>query len=199
MTTNNLSLKHIIEAAIFAYEEPLSVQKLAELFDEAERPSTAELNAALQALQQDYAERGIELKQVASGYRFQARQDSAQWLKKLWAERPSKYSRSFLETLSLIAYRQPITRAEIEEVRGVAVNPNVIRSLIERNWVKIVGHRDVPGKPELLGTSKEFLDYFNLKNLSELPPLQEIKNLDITGSEAEMHLQLLQQAETERV
>ncbi len=193
-----LQLKHILEAALLAYHEPLTSQQLAELFPEAERPAVHEIAAALAELQTDYAERGIELKHVASGYRFQARAESATWIKNLWAERAPKYTRAFLETLALIAYRQPITRAEIEAVRGVAVNPNVIKTLLERNWIKVVGHRDVPGRPELLGTTKEFLDYFNIKSLSELPSLQEIQDLEATGSELEVQLQLLDAAEDDK-
>ncbi len=189
--TINLQLKHILEAALFAYHEPLTAQQLIDLFPEHERPGMNEVLKALEDLQADYAERGVELKQIATGYRFQSRQESAPWIKLLWSERPAKYSRSFLETLALIAYRQPVTRAEIEEVRGVAVNINVIKTLMERGWVKVVGHRDVPGRPELLGTTKEFLDYFNVKSLSELPTLQEIQDLDATGSEVELQLELL--------
>jgi segregation and condensation protein B len=192
--TRPVSLKNILEAALFAYDESLSMAQLIELFDEEERPSVPEITEALDALQVDYAERGVELKKTATGYRFQAQQNSSPWLRKLWTERPAKYTRAFLETLALIAYRQPTTRSEIEEIRGVAVNPNIIRALIEREWIKVVGHRDVPGKPELLGTTKTFLDYFNLQNLSELPSLQAIENLeklDQIGLEAEKQLEQL--------
>lgn len=184
-------LQHIIEAALMAYDEPISSQKLISLFDEQQRPSTEAVADALQTLQAACEQRGVELKQVASGWRYQAKQQFAPWLSKLWQQRPVRYSQAFLETLSLITYRQPVTRAEIEDVRGVAVNPNIIKSLIEREWVKVVGHRDVPGRPELLGTTKQFLDYFNLKNLSELPSLKAINDLDIAGSELETQLQLL--------
>ena len=189
----NIPLKNILEAALFAYDESLSIAQLIELFDEEEKPSAQEVAEALELLTNDYAERGVELKKTASGYRFQAQQNTSPWLRKLWTERPAKYTRAFLETLALIAYRQPTTRSEIEEIRGVAVNPNIIRALIEREWVKVVGHREVPGKPELLGTTKTFLDYFNLQSLSELPSLQAIENLDKLdqiGLEAEKLIEL---------
>lgn len=186
-------IQHILEAALMAYEQPMSVAQLSKLFDEEERPDAKTIKIALENLQQLCENRGVELKQVASGYRFQAKQDYAPWLKKLWEERPPRYSRAMLETIALIAYRQPITRAEIEEVRGVAVSSNIIRTLTERGWVEEVGHRDVPGKPALLGTTKEFLDYFNLQSLSDLPTLQELADLDLAGSELEKQMQLLQQ------
>jgi segregation and condensation protein B len=154
------------------------------LFTDATRPGTQELRAALAQLAAEYGGRGIELKETASGFRIQVRRELATEISRLWPERAPRYSRALLETLALIAYRQPITRAEIEAVRGVAVNPNIIRTVIERNWVRVVGHRDVPGHPELLGTTREFLDYFGLKTLDELPPLAEISAL------ADLNLQL---------
>jgi len=186
----NESLKNIIEAAIMSAETPLSLNDLRKLFDEIECPDTLAFQTALAELAEDYKDRGIELKEVASGFRFQARQEYAAWLTKMNADRVARYSRSFLETLVLVAYRQPITRGEIEDIRGVAVNTNVIKTLIEREWIKVVGHRDVPGKPELLGTTKTFLDYFNLKSLEQLPDLSEITNLDVRGAEAERQLEL---------
>ncbi len=168
-------IRNVVEAALLAAGQPLPVAKLARLFDEHARPSTQQLQAALEALTAEYAGRGIELKHTASGYRIQVRRELAAEISRLWPERMVRYSRALLETLALIAYRQPITRAEIEAVRGVAVNPNIIRTMIERNWVRVVGHRDVPGHPELLGTTREFLDYFGLKSLDELPPLAELK------------------------
>ncbi len=197
MAIEQQQLKNIIEAALMAYDEPLSVQKLISLFDEEEQPDAEAMQTALTTLQEECATRGVELKQVASGYRYQAKQDTANWLKKLWEERPSRYSKAFLETLALIAYRQPITRAEIEDVRGVAVNPIIIKTLLEREWIKVIGHREVPGRPELLGTTKLFLDYFNLKSLSELPTLQELENLDLIGTELEKQMQLLLQEQAE--
>ena len=186
----NDSLKNIIEAAIMSADMPLSIDDMKKLFDEIECPDTATFRAILADIANDYNDRGVELKEVASGFRFQARQEYATWLKRMNADRVARYSRSFLETLVLVAYRQPITRGEIEDIRGVAVNTNVIKTLIEREWIKVVGHRDVPGKPELLGTTKLFLDYFNLKTLEDLPDLSEITNLDIRGAEAERQLEL---------
>ncbi len=171
-------LKRIVEGALLAAGQPLSLQRLEELFEEAERPSRADLVAALAALEEDCKERACELKQTASGYRFQVRQELARWVGRLWEEKPRKYSRALLETLALIAYRQPITRGDIEQVRGVAVSSDLIRTLMEREWVRVVGHRDVPGRPALYATTRQFLDYFNLKSLEELPPLGEIRDLD---------------------
>ena len=174
---NQSYIRNVIEAALLAAGQPLPVAELARLFDEGARPSTQQLQAALAALAEEYAGRGIELKATAGGYRVQVRRELAAEISRLWPERTVRYSRALLETLALIAYRQPLTRAEIEAVRGVAVNPNIIRTMIERNWVRVVGHRDVPGHPELLGTTREFLDYFGLKSLDELPPLAELKEM----------------------
>ena len=170
-------VRNVIEAALLAADTPLPVAELLRLFDEAVRPSAQEARAVLEALAAQYEGRGIELKETASGYRIQVRRELTAEISRLWPERAARYSRALLETLALIAYRQPITRAEIEAVRGVAVNPNIIRTLLERNWVRVVGHRDVPGHPELLATTREFLDYFGLRHLEELPPLQELKAL----------------------
>jgi segregation and condensation protein B len=171
-------LKRIVEAALLASSQPLSLPQLAALFAETEAPSHEELARALEALGNDCAERGIELKEVASGFRYQVREDVHAWVARLWTERQTKYSRALLETLSLIAYRQPITRGEIEQIRGVAVSTNIVKTLEEREWIRVVGYRDVPGKPELFGTTRHFLDYFNLKSLDELPPLAEIRDVD---------------------
>jgi segregation and condensation protein B len=173
--SESLQLQNILEAALFAAGKPLSLAELAQLFDESARPNNAELRAALTALQEAYAARAIELVETASGYRMRVRAQFATDVARLWPERPQRYSRALLETLALIAYRQPITRAEIEGVRGVAVNPNIIKTLIDRDWVRVVGHRDVPGHPELLGTTREFLDHFGLRSVDELPPLAELK------------------------
>jgi segregation and condensation protein B len=170
-------VRNVVEAALLAAGQPLPLAELARLFAEGARPSSQQLQAALAALEKEYAGRGIELKHTAGGYRIQVRRELAAEISRLWPERAVRYSRALLETLALIAYRQPITRAEIEAVRGVAVNPNIVRTMIERNWVRVVGHRDVPGHPELLGTTREFLDYFGLKSLDELPPLAELKAL----------------------
>jgi len=172
---NESFIKNVVEAAMLAAGRPLQVAELAELFDELTRPPVAAIRAALASLEEDYAGRGIEVKETATGFRIQVRRDVANEISRLWPERPPKYTRALLETLALIAYRQPITRAEIEAVRGVAVNPNIIKTLLERNWVRVVGTRDVPGRPELLGTTKDFLDYFGLRSLEELPPLAELK------------------------
>jgi len=168
-------LRNVIEAALLAAGNPVPLAELQRLFEENVRPGTAQLRAALAELSAEYAGRGIELKETASGFRIQVRRELAAEIARLWPERAARYSRALLETLALIAYRQPITRAEIEAVRGVAVNPNIIRTVIERNWVRVVGHRDVPGHPELLGTTREFLDYFGLKSLDELPPLAQLQ------------------------
>lgn len=168
-------LRNVIEAALLAAGKPLPVGELAELFEEDSRPSRAEVVTALDELVALYEGRAIELKETASGWRVQVRQNYAREISRLWPERPQKYSRALLETLALIAYRQPITRAEIELVRGVAVNPNIVKTLMEREWVRVVGHRDAPGRPELLGTTKSFLDYFGLRSIDELPPLAELK------------------------
>lgn len=170
-------LRNVIEAGLLAAGRPLSLAELAQLFDEAAPPTHAELRAALDALGAEYAGRALELKETASGVRIQVRREFASEVARLWPERPQRYSRALLETLALIAYRQPITRAEIEAVRGVAVNPNITKTLLERNWIRVVGHRDLPGRPELLGTTREFLDYFGLRSLDELPPLAELRSL----------------------
>ncbi len=172
---NESYIKNVIEAALLAAGRPLQLMELAQLFDEGGRPPSETLRAAMETLEADYTGRGIEVKETANGFRIQVRRDVANEISRLWPERPPRYSRALLETLALIAYRQPITRAEIEAVRGVAVNPNIIKTVLERNWVRVVGLRDVPGRPELLGTTKEFLDYFGLRTLEDLPPLAELK------------------------
>jgi segregation and condensation protein B len=171
-------IKRIVEAALLASAQPLSLPQLAALFAESEAPTHEDLARSLEQLTDECAERGVELKEVASGFRYQVRQDVHPWIARLWTERQTKYSRALLETLSLIAYRQPITRGEIEQIRGVAVSTNIVKTLEEREWIRVVGYRDVPGKPELFGTTRHFLDYFNLKSLDELPPLAEIRDVD---------------------
>jgi segregation and condensation protein B len=170
-------LKNVIEAALLAAARPVSVSELQQIFDEQSRPTTKEMRAILETLSADYEGRGVTIRETANGFRFQVRSEFSQEVSRLWPDRPKKYSRALLETLALIAYRQPITRAEIENVRGVAVNPEIVKTLMERNWVRVVGHRDVPGHPELLGTTSEFLDYFSLKSIEDLPPLAELKSL----------------------
>lgn len=183
---NENDLKHIIEATLLAAGRPVPTQQLLDLFDERERPTLEQLKAALDLLTADYAERGIELVEVASGWRIQVRPRVADVVSRLWQERPSRYSRALLETLALVAYRQPITRSEIEEIRGVSISSTIMRTLQERNWIRIVGHREVPGRPELLGTTREFLDYFGLKSLDQLPTLAELKDVETIGVQLEL-------------
>lgn len=171
-------LKLIIEAALLASIEPLTLARIASLFEIDEQPENKQIEEVLLELQGDCNNRSIELVEVSSGWRYQVRQDFSQWVNKLWDDKPVKYSRATLETLALIAYRQPITRGDIEEVRGVAVSTNIIQSLLERNWVRVVGHRDVPGRPALYATTRQFLDYFNLKSLDQLPSLSEIRDIE---------------------
>ncbi|OGO93774.1 MAG: SMC-Scp complex subunit ScpB [Coxiella sp. RIFCSPHIGHO2_12_FULL_44_14] len=175
---SDVSHKAIIEAALFAAAEPLSMERLQSLFLETDSLSGAEIKRILGEIKNDCLQRGVDLQEVASGYRFQAKVEYASWLQRLWEKKPPKYSRAVLETLVLIAYRQPITRGEIEQVRGVSVNSDIMKKLFDREWIKIVGYRDVPGKPAMFGTTKAFLDYFNLKNLSDLPPLQTMIDFD---------------------
>jgi segregation and condensation protein B len=186
MSLSPEQIKNILEAALMAAGQPLSIDRLLSLFLDEQQPSRDQIREALKTLAEDCEKRGVELKEVNSGFRFQARQDYAPWISRLWEEKPPRYSRALLETLSLIAYRQPITRGEIEDVRGVSVSTNIIKTLLERDWVKVVGHRDVPGKPAMYATTKEFLDYFNLKNLSELPTLAEIRDIDTINAELDL-------------
>jgi segregation and condensation protein B len=171
-------LQQILEAALLAAGQPLSPVQLAALFNDDERPPGGEISRALEQLRVDCANRGVELRKVASGYRIQVKQDLNEWVSRLWTERPKRYSRALLETIALIAYRQPITRGEIESVRGVSVSTSIIRTLQERDWIRVVGHRDVPGKPALFGTTKTFLDSFDLQNLDDLPTLAEIRDME---------------------
>ena len=177
-------IKQIVEAALLCADEPLTIDLLERLFatDECDK---ATLRSALEQIEQDCAERGVELKRVASGYRFQVRQELAPWMSRMWEDRPPRYSRAILETLALIAYKQPVTRGDIEQVRGVTVNSNMVRTLLERDWIRVVGYREVPGRPAMYGTTKTFLDYFNLKSVDELPTLPEIRAL-IEPIEAEL-------------
>ncbi|ALN91751.1 SMC-Scp complex subunit ScpB [Lysobacter gummosus] len=167
----------IVEAALLAANQPLTLAQLHALFPEDQPAPADSVETALQTLAEGCAERGVELVELASGFRFQVQADVHPWVARLWTERQTRYTRATLETLALIAYRQPITRGEIEQVRGVAVSSNIIKALEEREWIRVVGHRDVPGKPALFGTTKAFLDYFGLKRLDELPPLSELKDI----------------------
>jgi segregation and condensation protein B len=181
-------IKHIVEALLMAAGKPLSLDQLLAVFGDGEKPERDELRAALAELQQDYAERGLELIEVASGYRIQVTQDMEPWVSRLTEDKPARYSRALLETLALVAYRQPITRGEIEDIRGVSVSTSIMKTLQEREWVRIVGHRDVPGRPAMYGTTKQFLDYFNLKGLDDLPTLMELRDIDTINAELELGL-----------
>lgn len=178
-----IGLVQIVEGALLAAGKPLTVAQLGGLFEEHERPDNATIRAALEEAAARCEERGFELLEVASGFRYQVRQSLSPWVARLWQERPQKYSRALLETLALIAYRQPITRGEIEEIRGVAVSSNIIKTLHEREWIRVVGHRDVPGRPAMYATTRQFLDYFNLKTLDQLPALADIRDLDTLNAE----------------
>lgn len=199
MSTNE-QLPLILEAILFSAGKPLSEQQLLQLFTEEERPGLAELRQAIFNLQENYATRGIELVCIASGYQFQSKIDFAIWIARLWEEKPSKYSRALLETLALIAYRQPITRGEIEEIRGVSISTSIFKTLLEdRGWIRVVGHRDVPGRPGLYATTKQFLDYFGLHSLDQLPPLPEILALADINSESESATQQMQLPELMKI
>ena len=169
-------IKYFVEAALLAAGRPLSIDQLQKLFDDDAAPEKSQIRQAISNLLDDYEERGLTITEVASGFRIQIQGGMAERLQKLWEERPPRYSRALFETMALIAYRQPMTRGEIEEIRGVAVSSNIIRSLLERDWVRVVGHRDVPGRPEMFGTTKQFLDYFGLKRLDDLPPLADLSD-----------------------
>jgi len=175
---NDQPLSGVLEAVLLAAGRPVSVEQFRELFEESQRPTTEEVEAALSELASACADRAYELREVASGWRLEVRARYAEVVSRLWQERPSRYSRALLETLALIAYRQPITRGEIEDIRGVTVSTSIMRTLQERNWIRVVGHREVPGRPELLGTTREFLDYFGLRSLDDLPTLAELRDLD---------------------
>jgi len=183
MTIDSTLLQRILEGALMASGKALSLQQLSELFEEEERPANDQLRAALEDIEHSCRGRGYELQSISSGYRFQVVQDLSVWVSRLWDEKPQKYSRALLETLALIAYRQPITRGDIESIRGVAVSSNIVKTLLERDWVRVVGHKDVPGRPAMYATTRGFLDYFNLKNLDDLPSLSEIRDLDTMNQE----------------
>ena len=181
------SLKRILEAALLAAGRPLSIADMERLFaGDPEAPPRDAIRAALAGLADDWAARSFTLQEVASGFRAQVRHEFEPWISRLWEEKPPKFSRALLETLALIAYRQPITRSEIEEIRGVAVSTQIVRSLTERGWIRVVGHREAPGKPAMYGTTRAFLDYFNLKSLDQLPPLEQIREMDTPNPELEL-------------
>ena len=186
-------VKMIVEGCLLAAGRPLTLENIIAVFERSEQPDRDELKQVMQLISEDCNDRGFELKQVASGYRFQVKQDLSEWVARLWEERPPRYTRALLETLALVVYRQPITRGDIEEIRGVAVSANIIRTLLDREWIRVVGHRDVPGRPAMFATTKQFLDYFNLKSLQELPPLSEIKELSQTEQELDLADELAHQ------
>ncbi|MBN2689047.1 MAG: SMC-Scp complex subunit ScpB [Gammaproteobacteria bacterium] len=183
-------IKKIIEGLLFATDRPLSIADIIKFLGETSGLDKKQIASIIENINHDYDDRGVELKETASGYRFQVRDKLAPWISKLWEERPPRYSKALLETLALIAYRQPITRGEIEEVRGVSVSSNIIRTLEERDWVKVVGHKDVPGRPALYVTTNKFLDYFNLKNLKELPTLSDARDINEVAEQVELELGL---------
>lgn len=184
------ALTNVLEAILLAAGRPLSIAQITELFEESQRPAEAEVREGLADLGRRYEGRGVELAEVASGWRIQVRPVHSEIVSRLWQERPMRYSRALLETLALVAYRQPVTRGEIEAIRGVTVASTIMRTLFERNWIRVVGHREVPGRPELLGTTREFLDYFGLRKLEELPTLAELRDLD----ELSVQLELAQES-----
>lgn len=173
-----MDIQSIVEAILFAANRPMTCKDIQQVFPEIEQPELAEIQTAVEAIAADYQSRPVELKQVASGYRFQVRQELSRWVQRLFEEKPPKYSRALLETLAIIAYRQPVTRGDIEDIRGVSVSSGIIQTLLEREWIRVVAHKEVPGRPGLYGTTKQFLDYFNIKSLSELPTLEQIQELE---------------------
>jgi segregation and condensation protein B len=175
-----MDIKHIVEAILFAAQKPMTAKQIQQVFPEIEQPELNEIEIAIEAIGIDYQPRPIELKQVASGYRFQVRPTLSHWVSRLFEEKPPRYSRALLETLAIIAYRQPVTRGDIEDIRGVGVSSSIIQTLLEREWVRVVAHKEVPGRPGLYGTTKQFLDYFNITSLNELPTMQQIVNLDVS-------------------
>lgn len=200
-------LQNIIEGALLAFGQPLTLEKLQSLFvkddlhegaDEQNIPEKQAIEEVLETIQAECSGRGFELKKVSSGWRFQVKSDAAPWVNRLWEEKPQRYSRALLETLAIIAYRQPITRGDIEEIRGVAVSSHIVKTLTEREWVKVVGQRDVPGRPSLYATTRQFLDYFNLENLESLPTLRELADIDALTPELALELGEVEKAQTEK-
>ena len=190
MNLSDALLEQIIEGALLASGQTMSVDRIQNLFEEGLEPEKARIQIILERIGEKCQNKGYELKKVATGYRFQVKQDVVKWVSRLWEEKPQKYSRALLETLSLIAYKQPITRGDIEEVRGVAVSSTIMKTLVERQWVRVVGHREVPGRPAIYATTKQFLDYFNLKSLGQLPALAEIRDIDTISREVAQQLEL---------
>ncbi len=188
----NVEIKRVVEAILFAANRPMTCKQVQQVFPEIEQPDMAEIQAAVESIQEDYRLRPIELKQVASGYRFQVRKELSRWVSRLFEEKPPKYSRALLETLAIIAYRQPATRGDIEDIRGVGVSSSIVHTLLEREWIRVVAHKEVPGRPALYGTTKQFLDYFNITSLDELPTLQELQVLDVSLDSPSSDNQLLE-------
>lgn len=174
-----MEIKRIVEAILFAANHPMTAKQVQQVFPEIEQPQIFEIETAIESIAEDYHDRPIELKRVASGYRFQVRQELSRWVARLFEEKPPRYSRALLETLAIIAYRQPVTRGEIEDIRGVGVSSSIVQTLLEREWIKVVAQKEAPGRPSLYGTTKQFLDYFNIATLNDLPTLQEIQELDL--------------------
>ena len=195
MSEPNAELKNIIEAALLVAGQPLTIEKMLTMFPAESPPTRDEIRAVLEMLEEEYAERVVELKQIDRSWRFQTRDKYAPWITRLAEERPVRYSRALLETLAIIAYRQPVTRGDIENIRGVSVSTDIIKTLLGREWIRQVGVRNVPGRPALYGTTREFLEHFNLKNLEELPPLSALRDLDVISNELNLRLDLDQGAE----
>jgi len=194
-----MEIKRIVEAILFAAKQPMTCKQIQQVFPELERPELDDIQRAIAAISNDYQQRAVELKQVASGYRFQVRAELSRWVSRLFEEKPPKYSRALLETLAIIAYHQPVTRGDIEDIRGVGVSSGIIQTLLEREWVRVVGHKEVPGRPALLGTTKQFLDYFNITKIEELPTLQR---LDLPVDDTPQQLQVTsekQKTNTQRI
>lgn len=189
-----MQTKRIVEALLFAANKPMTVRQLQNVFPELERPDKEEIQLAIDSIIQDYSERPVELRPVASGYRFQVRQEMSPWVSRLFEEKPPKYSRALLETMAIIAYRQPVTRGDIEDIRGVSVSTHIVRTLLDREWIRVIAHKEVPGRPALYGSTKQFLDYFNLSSLDELPTLQELQDTSFLQESNQQP----QQAESEK-
>ena len=184
-----MEIKRVVEAILFAANRPMTYKQVQQVFPEIEQPELQEIQAAIESIKEDYRLRPVELKQVASGFRFQVRQELSRWVSRLFEEKPPRYSRALLETLAIIAYRQPATRGDIEDIRGVSVSSSIIHTLLEREWIHVVAHKEAPGRPALYGTTKQFLDYFNMTSLNELPTLQEIKELDLSVDNVQQPMQ----------
>lgn len=196
MSKPNTELKNIIEAALLVAGQPLTIDKMLTMFPAETQPAREEIREVINLLETEYADRAVELKQIDRAWRFQTREKYAPWITRLAEERPVRYSRALLETLAIIAYRQPVTRGDIEDIRGVSVSTDIIRTLLGREWVRQVGVRNVPGRPALYGTTREFLEHFNLKNLEELPPLSALRDLDVISQELNLRLDLEPSSDT---